>query len=144
VKGSDFGFWRRVHLVPFEANITNPDLHLTDKLLEELPGILNWCLEGWQQCKQGHFVIPQTIKKHSEDYRGEMDLVQQWKDDCLQILVGAQIKAMDGYQSFKAWQIDNGHHPMTANSFYRKVKSHLGTAQKKSDGNYYLGYRIKP
>jgi len=144
VKGSDFGFWRRVHLVPFEANITNPDLHLTDKLLEELPGILNWCIEGWRQCNQGHFVIPQTIKKHSEDYRGEMDLVQQWKDDRLQILSGAQIKAMDGYQSFKAWQIDNGHHPMTANSFYRKVKSHLGTALKKSDGNYYLGYRIKP
>ena len=144
VKGSDFGFWRRVHLVPFEANITKPDLHLTAKLLEELPGILNWCLEGWRLSNQGHFVIPQTIKKHSEDYRGEMDLIKQWMDDFLQILAGAQIKAMDVYQSFKQWQTDNGHHHMTSNGFYRKVKNHLGTAQKKSDGNYYLGYVIKP
>ncbi len=73
-----------------------------------------------------------------------MDLIKQWMNDCLEILAGAQIKAMDVYQSFKQWQTDNGHHHMTSNGFYRKVKSHLGTTQKKSDGNYYLGYRIKP
>ena len=37
------------------------DTGLTDRLLEELPGILNWAIEGWQRLRaRGHFVMPAT------------------------------------------------------------------------------------
>jgi putative DNA primase/helicase len=37
------------------------DLKLTDKLLMELPGILNWAIEGWRRLSaRGHFVQPQS------------------------------------------------------------------------------------
>ena len=143
VKGTDFGFWRRVHLVPFEANIASPDPHLTPKLLNELSGILNWCLKGWTMCNHGHFEVPVNIKRHSDDYRDEMDLIKAWLDDCLQASVGCLIKASNLYQSFRQWQLDNGHHPMTSSAFYRKVPSHLGKPIRRSDGNYYLGHEIK-
>lgn len=143
VKGTDFGFWRRMHLVPFEANIAKPDPQLTSKLLAELPGILNWCIEGWKNCNQGQLVIPQTIKNHSAAYRDEMDLIKHWMDDCLQVSLGGELSANSLYQSFKKWQIDNGFHPMTSNTFFRKLKDRLGNSKKKSDGNYYLGYLFK-
>lgn len=47
IRGMDRGIWRRVKLIPFRANFErNPDKALPSKLLGELPGILNWALEG--------------------------------------------------------------------------------------------------
>ena len=39
------------------------DPNLTNKLLPELPGILNWAIEGYHRlCKRGHFVQPANAK----------------------------------------------------------------------------------
>ena len=144
VKGTDWGFWRRVHLVPFENKITAPDVTLTSRLLTELSGILNWCIKGWAGCNQGYFQVPANIKRHTDEYRDEMDLVKQWMDERLQAVAGSSTKAMDLYQSFRSWQENNGHHPMTSNAFYRLLPSHLGQSIKKPAGNYYSGYVVKP
>lgn len=42
------GFFRRWIIIPFDVTITEQerDIRLKDKLCEELPGILNWVLEG--------------------------------------------------------------------------------------------------
>jgi hypothetical protein len=38
------------------------DIALTDKLLKELPGILNWAIEGWKRLhSRGHFEIPDNV-----------------------------------------------------------------------------------
>jgi putative DNA primase/helicase len=47
------------------------DPGLLDKLLPELPGILNWAVEGWRRLNErGHFVMP----------RSSADAVQQLED----------------------------------------------------------------
>ena len=141
-KGADWGFWRRVHLVPFSANIAKPDLSLTSRLLTELSGILNWCIKGWAGCNHGHFQVPANIKRHSDEYRDEMDLIKQWMDESLQASWGTLTKANDLYQSFRSWQESNGHYTLNSGAFYRKVSRHLGQSTKKSNGNYYRDYVI--
>jgi len=54
VSGTDLGIWRRMRLVPFGVQIEESkiDRQLPIKLLVELPGILNWSIEGclhWQK-----------------------------------------------------------------------------------------------
>lgn len=46
-----YGFFRRIMVIPFSVTIPKgkEDLRLHDKLKEELPGILNWILEGRQR-----------------------------------------------------------------------------------------------
>ncbi len=45
------------------------DLGLTDRLLRELPGILNWSLEGWDRLKKrGHFVQPASSNAAQRDF----------------------------------------------------------------------------
>lgn len=46
-----YGFFRRIMVIPFSVTIPKgkEDLKLHDKLKEELPGILNWILEGRQR-----------------------------------------------------------------------------------------------
>ena len=88
--------------------------------------------------------MPANIKRHSDEYRDEMDLVKQWMDESLQAVTGSSTKAMNLYQSFRSWQENNGHHPMTSNVFYRLLPSHLGKSIKKPAGSYYSGYVVKP
>jgi putative DNA primase/helicase len=47
----DEAFFRRVLLVAFPETVPEPerDKHLDDKLQDELPGILNWAIEGLQR-----------------------------------------------------------------------------------------------
>ena len=39
------------------------DTGLTERLLNELPGILNWAIEGWRRLRErGHFVMPTRVR----------------------------------------------------------------------------------
>jgi putative DNA primase/helicase len=48
ISESDEAFFRRVMLLPVPTTVPEEerDPHLTEKLVEELPGILNWAIEG--------------------------------------------------------------------------------------------------
>jgi len=83
-----------------------------------------------------------NIKRHSDEYRDEMDLIKQWMDECLQASWGTLTKANDLYQSFKQWQQDNGHYTLNSGAFYRKLSRHLGKSIKKSNGSHYSDYVI--
>lgn len=51
IHGTDVGIWRRIRLVPFTQSIPEEkqDILLPQKLEAELPGILNWALDGLQK-----------------------------------------------------------------------------------------------
>jgi putative DNA primase/helicase len=56
IRGTDYGIWRRIRLIPFTTTITpeKQDKHLEEKLVREGPGILNWLIEGAQRwCEKG-------------------------------------------------------------------------------------------
>lgn len=53
IRGTDDAIWSRVRLIPFDVSFKGrEDLDLADKLEAELPGILNWAIQGcldWQR-----------------------------------------------------------------------------------------------
>ena len=53
IYGTDHAIWRRVILLPFTRTFTDAqkDRNLSEKLKEELPGILNWAIRG---CEEWH------------------------------------------------------------------------------------------
>lgn len=140
VKGTDNGFWRRMHLIPFNASISNPDPKLTEKLLGELEGILNWCLVGWNRYQNEGLIVPAIIKAESNAYREDMDLLAQWKNENVIDRTGGTVQASLLYHSYKEWAIKNGYHPMTNNSFGRNAKRLLGEPKRNKTGMFYEGY----
>lgn len=85
------------------------DLTLTDKLLAELPGILNWAIAGWQQLRErGHFVQPgsaQEAMRELEDLASPVGaFVRDW------CVVGADQRAWVGdlYAAFGRWCAEDG------------------------------------
>lgn len=84
IHGSDDGIWRRPIIVPFNVKIPEgkEDRNLKAKLLKELPGILNWAVEGCQEWLRNGLEIPSLIKQVVSDFRGEVDTVQGFIDQC--------------------------------------------------------------
>ncbi|MHC4653531.1 MAG: DUF5906 domain-containing protein [Planctomycetota bacterium] len=68
------GVWRRILLVPFDKVIpeNEQDKILAEQLKTELPGILNWALEGlFDLNAAGGFSMPADSKNRLEIYRQE-------------------------------------------------------------------------
>ena len=82
IRGTDTGIWRRIRLVPFTQAIPEEkqDKRLPEKLLAELPGILNWALEGCRQwveaSKSSRSGLPEceAVRTATQEYRTEQDL----------------------------------------------------------------------
>lgn len=77
VLGTDHAIWRRFRLVPFTVQIPDAEQQrdLVDRLLEELPGILNWALAGVAAWRQEGLGIAEAVSSATQQYRQESDSV---------------------------------------------------------------------
>lgn len=124
VRGTDDGVWRRIRLVPFARQFApdERDPGLVGKLLEELPHIAAWALEGclnWQ--KAGLQDVPASIALSTQDYRAEQDLLGQWLDEKTERNTAASIGASQAYESYKSWAEGCGLRPMSLQAFGRQL-----------------------
>ena len=127
------------------------DHGLFDRFLPELPGILNWALEGWDRLyARGRFIQPSSA----------VDLVQEFED--LGSPIGAFVRERCDvgqghdvpkdriFQAWKTWCEDNGRErPGTAQTFGRNLRAvlpGLGESQPRVLGarvRYYEGIRLR-
>lgn len=79
------------------------DTELTAKLLTELPGILNWALEGWERLRQrGRFVQPESSRDAIQELADLGSPVAAFIRDCC--IIGAGFHA-DLKVLFEAWGV---------------------------------------
>lgn len=113
IRGSDEGIWRRMLKIPFNVQIqpNERDPQLTNKLRQELPGILNWAVQGcmiWQQ--QGLGPIPLEVQAATAAYRAGQDVMAAWLEECVVRVDTATTPAAKVYESFSTWCKENGEH----------------------------------
>ncbi len=48
----------------------------------ELPGILNWALDGLEDWKSNGLRIPKSVQCATEEYRSESDTIQLFIQEC--------------------------------------------------------------
>lgn len=125
IRGSDEGIWRRIVLIPFLYTVSpkdrNPQLY---SLLEaEMSGILNWALEGAAKYFDEGLGIPDSIRAATAEYRGEMDIISQWFEECCTRKPGHLTSNKELYESYKTWAEDNEQWCPKKNTFLSKVES---------------------
>src|SRR5208337_4000191 len=84
VRGTDHGIWRRLAMVRFNAMIAEKAkvADFRERVLRpELPGILNWAVEGLMKWKRDGLSLPKSVRETTAEYRGEMDTVAQWLEE---------------------------------------------------------------
>ncbi|MBV5322760.1 MAG: primase C-terminal domain-containing protein [Ilumatobacteraceae bacterium] len=142
IRGRDDGIWRRIRLVPFVVTITpaQKDPYLQEKLVAELPGILNWAIKGCLDWQKNCLREPKVVTDAVSSYREEMDVIGQWMGECCTVATNLESKAGDAYRSYKFWTDQNGYKAMAAGTFGRDFGDRFKKVKRK-DGNYFLGIK---
>lgn len=149
ISGNDNGIWRRVMLVPWNVKIPaeRVDISLEGKLLKELPGILNWAIEGLQKYTEvGLAVLPAALVIANADYRKDSDIIGLWMNDLATFDKYAKTPLRDVYESYKNWAHDNGHKPMSSKSLGDRLKERgiTDTRLGKEGTRAWAGIQLNP
>jgi P4 family phage/plasmid primase-like protien len=82
IKDTTDSMWRRMKLIPFYRKFTegdSADVDLPKKLEAELPGILNWAINGLIRLTvNGRFTTSTASEDAKQQYREEANPVAQW------------------------------------------------------------------
>jgi len=139
--------WRRVHLIPFTVTIPrgqqDPDLEA--KLLEELPGILNWVLEGLKDYHLQGLAPPEEVTKATAAYRKENDSLQAFIGECCLVGEGYSLKNSILFGEYRAFCLDSGHDPLSQKKFSEELRGAPGinSTRHMTDGIVWHGLCMK-
>ncbi len=151
------GFWRRVRLVPFTQQFTTDadpsvgdtlkaDPTLGDTLKRELPGILNWAIEGclaWQ--RQGLEPTPAVVREAVDDYRTEADVLAEFLTSACETDATATTGLTDLYAAYSTWADDNSvssRERLGRNTLARRLDERYKRGPKR-DGACFVGIALK-
>ena len=117
IRGADNGIWRRIKMIHFTVTIPpeQRDKNLTEKLIAENSGILNWLLKGYAMWKKEGLEEPAAVREANEEYRMDMDSVGTFVTDCLELDASLQWRLPTNllYQTYIKWCSKNNERVMS-------------------------------
>lgn len=144
IKGTDHAIWRRIKLIPFEVTIPKQeqDRELARKLQAELPGILNWALEGCLQWQRHGLQEPERVMAATESYREESDVLARFLAECTVPSSTGTVQAGRLYARYKEWCEANGERPWTNTLFGKRLKERGFLREHRMYGKFYVGLEL--
>jgi P4 family phage/plasmid primase-like protien len=129
------GAWRRVCMIPFTISIPpemqDPDLE--ECLKTELPGILNWALEGLKKYLEvGKLEMPPSVKNAINLYRDEFDSIGAFIQSRLEFDSNAYIMGKELYAAYNDFCEDVGYNPVSKKKFNQEIESEPGVMKVDS------------
>jgi putative DNA primase/helicase len=123
IRGNDHGIWRRIRLIPFEANIPDAqiDRTLPMKLREETEGILAWSVEGCLEWQDGGLMEPPEIRRATAEYKSEMDVIGAFLDEKCDEGEDFSTTNKELYSAFRDWCEDNGERELSQNTLSKRL-----------------------
>lgn len=107
------GFFRRLVIIPFRRVFkgADADIMLLEKLLEELPGILNFAMEGLERLRANDYVFSnsEAIEQAVSNYKSEQNPVITFVADF--VLAGNESNRLgknDLFERFQIWCRQHG------------------------------------
>lgn len=119
-------YYRRFIIIPFDVKITNtekdPELH-TKIIREELPGVLNWVIEGLDRLLLNKdFTVCKAAEEALDTYKKESNNVLLFIDESGLIPHQTSFRTIkDIHSEFTDWCDDPGHRPMAKNKFSKEL-----------------------
>ena len=145
IRGTDEGIWRRIRLVPFTETIpeSERDPKLPDRLRNELPGILNWAIDGCLAWQNDGLNTPTSITNATLDYREDSDVLGPFiADHCVEE-PAARTLAGPLYDRYREWAKAAGLEPITSQSLGRKLSERGHRKTKDRAGRGWLGIGLQ-
>lgn len=134
-------------LQTFKSFFGEEDTQLEQKLLEELPGIFRWALDGREDLhEQGRFATPQASERAIEELESLSAPLRVFVRDCCIVAPGQQVEVPSLYERYQQWCKDNGRDkPANKQIFGRDLHTsfpHLTEIQpRRPDGKRIRAYQ---
>lgn len=128
--------FRRALVIPFnnvfKPEMGNCDPQLKDKLMSELPGILNMALRAYQKALEKGFSMPASCINARDEWRLEADQVAQFVDERCERNPFGSMPVGSLFAAYQEWADDSGiGKKLTAKSFRDRMDK-LGFGNKRT------------
>ncbi|MFB7823831.1 phage/plasmid primase, P4 family [Streptomyces hydrogenans] len=110
ILSQDLGVWRRVKLVPFEAEFRGAkvDKSLPATLRDEAEGILAWAVRGAMEWYATGLQEPGSVSAATQDYRESEDRLAEFIAARLVVDPGTRVQPMAVRRAYAEWAEDAG------------------------------------
>jgi len=123
------------------------DPELTDRLLEELPGILAWSVDGWRRLRErGRFAAPESGRDDAEEFERISSPVQQFVEEVCVLDPEESIERRSLFERWMSWakeqNLEPGSQPMFGRNLRACVPAIVTTRPRAGNPGrwvYYLG-----
>ena len=148
VRDDSYGFWRRVRVLPFNEQFTGDDADkgLPFKLLEELPGILNWGVQGALNWRLVGLAPPSAVMTATQAYRKDNDELDGFVADCCVVADGVRAEPGHLFSEYQRWSKEQGileRHRLGSRSFGTRIRERFGGSVSSNGKRYFLGIGLK-
>jgi putative DNA primase/helicase len=136
IRGTDYGIWRRVKLIPFTVTIPpeRRDKTLPEQLAAERSGILNWALAGCAEWQKRGLADPPEVTAATDQYRQEQDVLGAFLDECCVVAANAQAPAGELYAAYRQWCEANGEDSVNQRNFGTRLTERGIGRTRRGDG----------
>ncbi len=119
------GYFRKILIIPFPHTFTNAEIdeNLFEKLVPEMPGILNWAIEGLQRLQKNNYRFSscKKVDEIMEQYKSQQNPTATFFHDTYQDCEGGRIKKSEVYGDFERWCRENGLDPLNRPTFWNML-----------------------
>ncbi len=148
IRGADNGIWRRIKMIPFTVTIPpeQRDKKLTEKLIAENSGILNWLIKGYAMWRKEGLSEPDAIRNANEEYRMDMDSVGTFINDCFDIDASLQWRLNNTmlYNTYIKWCNANNERVMSQKWLTMRMSEKGFKRMVSNSQRLWLGLARKP
>lgn len=146
IRGTDYGIWRRIKLIPFEVNIPKDkvDKALKYRLRSEFPQIFRWAVEGCMKWQKHGITEPACVQDAVKEYKHEMDLLAAFLEQCIVIDYDCaeRVPANDLFRLYISWAKENNEYELTSRKFFKEITAKLPTKGRTGAGIYYSNIKL--
>lgn len=121
---------RTIFLSMPNSYVGKEDVYLGDKIMQELPGILNWAIAGrFRLLEANKFTQPVAGRKHVNQLRMAMSPVAAFVDDLCD--PDGEVEVRELYQAYCTWCSDNDQsHKQDITAFGKSLHAVLSTVER--------------
>jgi putative DNA primase/helicase len=123
------------------------DPGLSARLLEEIPGILYWAIEGWKRLRgRGHFVQPSSVEDAIQELEDLASPVGAFVRERCVMGSGYRCNLDDVYAAYRRWCDDEGRQSISTKSTFSRdllaAAPGVRTRRNQATGRFYEGLML--
>jgi putative DNA primase/helicase len=143
----DAAIWRRLKLVPFDYTIPKDRQKKRHEVMamfeSELPGILNWAIEGCLEWQRDGLGVPDEVITATREYEAEQDTFSMFLEEKCVRVANARVLSLALYREYKTWAEEHGETAASHKTF-ASLMSERGFAKTKTmKGALYSGLGLR-